>query len=294
MDLDAVARELYALRPEDFTTARDAREAAARSDGDRALAQKIRKLRRPSLSAWASNLLVRERPDETRTLLRLGEALRQAHHDLDGPQLRELSRQQHVLIEALSQQARQLAVSAGHPISDNAQHEVESTLHAVLADPRAAEEWATGRLVKPFGQTIGFPASDDAVPRRAAGPARSAPSRSPLRGGRNGKAERVDRRTERARQAAADAEKALGALLSDAAVAGREADNAEQHEKDLHERVGELADELNRLEGEHEQARTAAHQARERQQAADRQVRAARRRVATATARLSGSTRRRP
>ncbi len=42
------------------------------------------------LSAWASNLLVREQPDEVQRLVHLGEALRQAHQDLDGEQLREL------------------------------------------------------------------------------------------------------------------------------------------------------------------------------------------------------------
>ncbi|GGN80963.1 hypothetical protein GCM10011579_067060 [Streptomyces albiflavescens] len=73
------------LPPEDFTAARDARAAAARSAGDRALAEKIHTLRRPSSSAWAANLLVRGRPDEIEPMLQLGKALRQAHHDLDGP-----------------------------------------------------------------------------------------------------------------------------------------------------------------------------------------------------------------
>lgn len=91
MDLDAVADELYGLRPEDFTAARAARVAAARTAGDRALAERIGKLRRPSLSAWASNLLVREQPEQIEPLLKLGEALRQAHQDLDGAQLRALS-----------------------------------------------------------------------------------------------------------------------------------------------------------------------------------------------------------
>ncbi|MFE2631832.1 hypothetical protein ACFXDP_28475, partial [Streptomyces sp. NPDC059374] len=59
VDLDAVADELYGLRPEQFTAARNERVAAARSAGNRKLADAIGRLRRPSLSAWASNTLVR-------------------------------------------------------------------------------------------------------------------------------------------------------------------------------------------------------------------------------------------
>ncbi|MFF4214587.1 hypothetical protein ACFYZE_35720 [Streptomyces sp. NPDC001796] len=108
MDLDAVADELYALAQGDFTAASDERAKAARAAGDRELAEQIRRLRRPTLAAWASNLLVREQPDEVQRLLQLGEALRQAHKNLDGEQLRELSAQQHQVTFALVRQASQL------------------------------------------------------------------------------------------------------------------------------------------------------------------------------------------
>ncbi len=106
MDLEAVADELYGLRPQEFTAVRNQRAAAARKAGDRELAEQIKNLRRPTLAAWASNLLVREQPDEVQPLIELGEGLRNAHRALDGEQLRELSRQQHVLITAMSRQAR--------------------------------------------------------------------------------------------------------------------------------------------------------------------------------------------
>ncbi|MGW5665410.1 hypothetical protein ACWEWG_36140 [Streptomyces sp. NPDC003758] len=99
--MDVVADELYGLPPGDFTPARDARVKAARAAGDRDLADQIRRLRRPTQAAWASNLLMREQPEEVQRLLQLGEALRQAQKDLDGEQLRELSAQQHQLTSAL-------------------------------------------------------------------------------------------------------------------------------------------------------------------------------------------------
>ncbi len=144
MDLDAVADELYGLAPGDFTAARDERVKAARAAGDRDLAEQIRRLRRPTMAAWASNLLVREQPDETERLLQLGEALRKAHQDLDGAQLRELSAQQHQLTFALARQADQLTAQAGQRISDDVRQEVQDTLHAALADPEAAEQVAEG------------------------------------------------------------------------------------------------------------------------------------------------------
>ncbi|WP_445517604.1 hypothetical protein [Streptomyces sp. NEAU-174] len=169
MDLDAVADELYALPPADFTAARDERAKDARTAGDRKLAERIRRLRRPTKAAWASNLLVRRRPDEAEQVLRLGEALRQAHQDLDGGQLRKLSTQQRQVIAALARQARELTAQAGQPIGEGAQREVEETLRAVLADPDAGQEWVRGRLAKPLAAPTGFALLADAA--RSAPPA---------------------------------------------------------------------------------------------------------------------------
>ncbi|MER5184537.1 hypothetical protein ABT009_40555 [Streptomyces sp. NPDC002896] len=56
MGLDAVADELYRMPPGGFTTTRDERAKVASASGDRELAEQIRRLRRPALAAWASNL----------------------------------------------------------------------------------------------------------------------------------------------------------------------------------------------------------------------------------------------
>ncbi|MBM7169537.1 hypothetical protein JQK87_14160, partial [Streptomyces sp. G44] len=181
MDLETVADELYGLRPDEFTATRDRRAAQARADGDRPLAERIKALRRPSPAAWASNLLVREEPGEVEPLVRLGEGLRQAHRGLDGERLRELSRQRHVLIPALADQAAHLAEEAGPPLGEGARREVEQTLHAVLADEQAARAWASGRLTKALIETTGFDAvavAADAVPPRRA-PAPRAPAKPP-------------------------------------------------------------------------------------------------------------------
>jgi hypothetical protein len=284
MDYDSVADELYALRPEEFTAARASAMASARTAGDRELAERIRTLRKPSLAAWVSNLLVRTSPGEVEPLLRLGEGLRQAHQDLDGAQLRELSRRQHALIRALSLQARQLAKEAGHPIGESVQREVEDTLHAVLADPEAARAWAGGRLARPLSAAVGFPAvAEGARPRRPA-PA-PAPSRPDKKG-----AEQQRRRLAQARKDAEAAERELRELRDAAATAGQEAAEAKQQMEDLQRRVEELADELERARSEHQQARFAERTARERARTADRQVREADRKATTAAAQLERLT----
>ncbi|MFJ8534208.1 hypothetical protein [Streptomyces sp. NPDC093591] len=291
MDLDTVADELYGLRPEEFVPARAAHAAAARTAGDRALADRITKLRRPSLSAWASNLLVREHRSEVEPLLRLGEGLRQAHRDLDGAQLRELSRRQRTLISALSRQAGQLAAQAGHPISDAAQHEVEDTLRAALAQPEAAREWASGRLTKPFSATADFPAvtetavTESAARRRApeAPPPTEPEPSAPPRRDRKADADRR-RRLAQARKDADETVRALQAREDEAASASRTADAAREHLDEVQRRISELAAGLQRAKDEQRQARAAEQAARDQVRTADRQVREARRRAAAAAA----------
>ncbi|MGK5691923.1 hypothetical protein ACSNOJ_03245 [Streptomyces sp. URMC 128] len=291
MDFDAVADELYALRPEEFTAARSSAVAAARTAGDRELAERIGALRKPSLAAWAGNLLVRSRPGDVEPLLRLGEGLRQAHQSLDRTQLRELSRQQHALIRALSAQARQLAAEAGHPIGEGVQREVENTLHAVLADPEAAEAWASGRLAKPLSAAVGFPAAaagavgERAVPDRATTQRRPSAAPAPSRPDRKA-GEQQRRRLAQARREAEAADRELRALKDEAAAAGQAAQEAQQQVDRLQRRVGELTAELARTREEHQQARFAERSARERARTADRRVREADRRAATATAQL--------
>ncbi|WDV56516.1 hypothetical protein PV963_42400 [Streptomyces coeruleorubidus] len=290
MDFDAVADELYALRPEEFTAARSSAVAAARTAGDRELAERIGALRKPSLAAWASNLLVRSRPGDVEPLLRLGEGLRHAHRALDRTQLRELSRQQHALIRALSAQVRQLAAEAGHPIGEGAQREVETTLHAVLADPEAAEAWASGRLTKPLSAAVGFPAvAQSAVTESAGTQRRPSAATVPSRPYRKAD-EQQRRRLAQARREAEAAARELRALRDEAAAAGRAAEEATRQVDRLQRRVGELSEELARTREEHEQARFAERSARERARTTDRRVREADRKAATAAAQVERLT----
>ncbi|MEE4592588.1 hypothetical protein V2J94_11940 [Streptomyces sp. DSM 41524] len=322
MDLDAVADELYALPPADFTAARDERAKDARTAGDRELAERIRRLRRPTKAAWASNLLVRRQPDEAEQVLRLGEALRQAHQDLDGGQLRKLSTQQRQLIAALARQARELTAQAGQPIGEGAQREVEETLRAVLADPDAGQEWVRGRLAKPLAAPTGFALIADAArsaPQTTGRGERASGGRvADLDAARSRRRERQEqerrreqqeqerrreqqeqerrraqqekRREQRERQARAhqeaeDAERRLRAREAELSAAEDEQDRADQRKHQAQQRLVDLRKQLKEAEGEQREAEDAVREARTRTRKADRAVREARRRATDAAAR---------
>ncbi|GGX14216.1 hypothetical protein [Streptomyces chryseus] len=282
MDLESVTDELYGLHPADFTPARNERVAAARTAGDRELAGRIQALRRPTLSAWASNLLVRRLPEQVRPLLSLGEGMRQAHRELDGEQLRELGRRQHDLVGALARQARQLAADAGHRVGEDVRHEVESTLHAVLADPEAAREWAAGCLTTSLSPPVGFTAATapDAVAREASRPAATDSGTREKTGKRD---ERQDEREQRARAErrarAEKAEKDARAAEERAPAREEERKRAESRLREAEGEVSSLAERLKAAKERQRAARDEVAQARSRAREAAAEARAARRRA---------------
>jgi hypothetical protein len=278
MDLESVADELYGLLPDEFVEARGRHAAAARKAGNRELADRIGALRRPTQSAWTSNLFVRAHPDQVTRMLELGEGLRQAHRELDPEQLRALSRQRHTLVGELARQARQLAADAGHPVGDAAQQEVEATLHAVLADPQAAQEWASGRLVKPLSAT-GFPAIP--VTGGAAAPRpekRGSPAEETA-------AAEDRRREEQRRVALAQARQDSDAAEQEAQERENDLDRAESLVREAEDHADSVAQELNEAQERARAARNALDEARHRATEAGRSARRARRDADTARSR---------
>jgi hypothetical protein len=146
VNLEQVNDELYRLPPDQFTATRDQRASEAKQRGDRATASAIKKLRRPSASAWLANLLVRERRDEIEMLLDLGAALRDAQDRLAGGELRDLARRRQEVIGSLSAEAHDLAERLHHPVSESAVADLRATLLAALSDATLADELRRGSL----------------------------------------------------------------------------------------------------------------------------------------------------
>ncbi|MGV9347045.1 hypothetical protein ACWDSD_19950 [Streptomyces spiralis] len=257
-DVEAVLDELHTTPPADFVARREELAAALKADGRAEDARRIHGARRPTLAAWAANLLLRSRPEESRQFLELGEALREAYRTLDAAGLKELSAQRRQVVSGLSRQAAQLASDSGHRLSDAVRQDVESTLLAVLTDPEAAGQWATGRLHSALSPPSVFPtgggeagAAASKRPRSAPGPARTAapPARTAP------KDELAERRRERqarlamARKAAEEAERRLAALRAEQA--------------DAEAAVGQARDRRDRAEQQVSAAERQLHQARE-------------------------------
>ena len=143
-----MADELYALTPVQFTAARDERARQVRAAGQRDEAAAIKKLPRPTASAWLVNQLGRAAPDRMARLYELGTELEEAQRTLAGDRLRELSVQRRQVINDLLPAASDLAGQAGQPASAAVLGEVRATLEAALADAGARAAVRSGRLTK--------------------------------------------------------------------------------------------------------------------------------------------------
>jgi len=130
--------DLYALPPEEFTAARD---AAVQLDPT------LKALRRPTVSAWLVNLLVRREPALVEQLLSLGVQLAQAQRSGAAGALRDLGAQRRALVEAVA--GRSLELGARRATTAT-RAEVVGTLEAALADADSAAAVRSGRLVRPL------------------------------------------------------------------------------------------------------------------------------------------------
>lgn len=315
VDLAQVADELYALAPADFRAARDERATQARAAGNRQLADSIKKLRRPTVSAWLVNMLVREAAARVEALLELAEPLREAQQTLAADRLRELSAQRRNAIAAITQEAKRLAARARQSFSAQVEREVGSTLEAALADPDAAEAVRSGRLTSALSYAgLGGADLSAALAVPAASPVRSAPPPGaarpphavrpalPVPGkpspGRAGQEERAaaERQSAAAQRKAREADRAeldlrdATAIAQEAEAALEEADRRlagarEQHQAAARQ-IGELQRRLEQTEAREATLARTVTDARRSRDAAARSLETAQRRLARARAKL--------
>lgn len=272
-ELDAVAEVLYVLPPAEFTAARNERAAAATGE----LATRIKALRKPSVAAWAVNLLVRD--GQLAEAVELSQALHEAQDDLDAAELGKLGRQRRALVAGLARRAAALADEAGTPLSRTVVVDVESTVNAAIVDAAAGAAILTGRLVRTLHGDGIEPA--DAVAGSVPGVAdRPPPARDDLAARRARKAAEAAARD--ADRAATEAERETARLQAKLTKARERADLLRERLDDLRaelariERDADAADEnVARLEddtaGARDRAKTAAREAARARAALDGQ-----------------------
>jgi hypothetical protein len=278
VDFDQAADELYAVAPEDFVSVRDRLVALARAAGDRPLAKEVGALRKPTMSAYLANRLAREHRTEMAALAELGALLQQATTGLDGTALRDLSRQQSLLIAALVAKVRSIAESEGRRFSEDTRRDIEGTVRAAIGDVGAAQALSLGRLAEPLLPGTSFPVTP--VRAATAGPAgrerastrASRPEHTGVTPGAHDAAE-----SERVRAAAELSE------LEDRERAARAASTAASESAVLAAEVAErAADDVDRLRDSLEAAVAARDVAEEARRAASAAAEEAERAFATA------------
>jgi len=289
VNLAEAADELYGLPPGEFTAAREERARAARSAGRPEDAAAIRKLARPTTSAWLVNQLSREAPERLERLFEVAAELQEAQRALAGDRLRELSAHRRQVVTELLPVAAAVARRTGQTASSAVLEEVRATLEAALADAGARDAVRSGRLTKALAYaglgevdlSAAAPPAPAAAPgRRGARPPRS--DRSAAHGAQAGGAEPDP--GARAAAALAAAESAAASAASAIASADRELSGIAEQRQFLRRRIshleGELAqarDEDARLAADAQRSEQARDQAAREQEAAERRLERARR-----------------
>lgn len=163
-------REVYGASPSDFMSVRKQLAAAARANGDTTGAKAIGTLRKPSMAAWAVNLLARQDPDLVEELVELGVRMRGAQARLDTATLTSLRPERDRLVTAVVAAAVALVSEAGRTLSASGQDDVRGTVIAALADEQASTAVTSGQLTRALSYS-GFGEVDlsEAVVRTSSG-----------------------------------------------------------------------------------------------------------------------------
>jgi hypothetical protein len=157
--------ELYREHPEDFVAIRNDLVKALTADGDRDEAERLKKLRRPTTTAWLINRVSLDSPE-------LLDGFAAASRAVEEAQRRALAGDEEATIEWRAAAAREreatadvvegaerVARDAGHPASPRALELVVETLRAAGGDPGLRDHVVGGRLEREqSAATLGIPA----------------------------------------------------------------------------------------------------------------------------------------
>jgi hypothetical protein len=297
-ELADIANGLYALPLDEFVTARAAAAKEAAGSG-KVLPAAVRALPKPSVAAWAVNMLATHRPDVLAELNELGGRMRAAQTSLDAAGLRELARERRTVLADAVDTVRSVAEQQGRRISGAVATDVEQTLRAVTADVGAAAAVQSGRLLQALSAdgvdiveldgAVAVPgavpaprAAPLAAPRSAAAPPDSAstiPDRPRLQAVRQTPRPASPSALEKAQAAEAEAKADADAAVREAAERREQLDEVEANFSRLTAQARDLRARLQSAEEQLERTRKlreiAAAEAKQSARAADKAQRSA-------------------
>ncbi|MGQ0520909.1 MAG: hypothetical protein ACT4PX_07155 [Actinomycetota bacterium] len=242
------ARDLYSLQPEEFTAARDALVRELRAGKQREEAAVVARLRRPPATAWALNLVARDRPALVETVLDAGRDLRAATEQAlrgDASGLRPAQAAERKAVDAVTAAASSQLEAAGKAGGDAARQRMAATLRAAVVDPAVAGPLLAGVLDADH-QAPGFGLEGFSLPTAARPPAPARTTASPraepagdappaagadpgdelARRRRRAEADEAEHHARRTERSATQAERRAEELRSAAASAAAEAERA--------------------------------------------------------------------
>jgi hypothetical protein len=218
---DDTAR-LYGLPLDEFTAERDALAKRLRADGERDEAARVKKLRKPSVPAWAVNQAVREDKRAAKALLKAGEGLANAQEAmLSGSASADLRKSMAAHGEAVERMMGPVGDALGAGASATNLDRARETLRAVAGDEELRAEFEAARVVRDR-EAVGFGGATPAVLKPAPASKRGRRSRK--------RAEIAVRKAERALESATaeaeDAERRLERARRDLEAASEARDRA--------------------------------------------------------------------
>jgi hypothetical protein len=238
--VDEAADDLYGLPFDDFIPERNTRAKALRKAGDKAAADEVAKLPKPSQVAWVANQLARSGADD---LLEAGEALRKAQLGGGGREaLREATAAERAAVEELLEQAKEL-----RSLSRDATDRLRALLHAVAGDEDLRELFESGRLVAEPEPGGAWPEGAFVAAPRERSAKKTKPAKAKESAAERRKRETAEKKAaERAREAAErrKLERRLKAARDAADEAKRRLDAAQEAYEDATHEVARIEEQL--------------------------------------------------
>jgi len=145
-DLAERTRLLLRTAPREFVAERTRLAAAAAEHGGKEDAAAVRALRKPSVAAWALNVLAARRPELLDDLAQLGSALGSAQQAGDAAALRTLGGERRALVAGVVEATIAEAAEVDAPLSSGVVEAVRQSVQAASADADVAAQLASGLL----------------------------------------------------------------------------------------------------------------------------------------------------
>jgi hypothetical protein len=145
---------LYGVPLSEFIAARNKLAKRLKAEGNETGAAAVRKLGKPSISAWAVNQVARRKRAQITKLISASDDLRAAHSK-GGTALRDATRARNQLVARLVDDAADILTEAGHSAARAQLDKVTATLQAASTGEEYREDLIAGRLTADL-QSAGF------------------------------------------------------------------------------------------------------------------------------------------